>query len=117
MMDEGQHIDSEPKKSFSLRRVLLGSFLVDGKSFRQLPFVLYLAVLAIISIASSHCADAKVFEIVRKNTELRKVRSAYITTRRELMKKSKQSVVEEKAAEMGIFFSQEPPTIITDKQD
>ncbi|MFT5969519.1 MAG: hypothetical protein ACI8ZO_000007 [Flavobacteriales bacterium] len=112
MTDHEPHIDSEKKKSFSIVRMLLGSFLVDTKSFKQLPFVLFLAILAIISIACSHCADRKVIEIAQKNTELRKVRSAYITTKRELMRKSKQSVVEEQAGEMGIYFSQEPPTIL-----
>jgi hypothetical protein len=112
MIEQESHIDSDKKKSFSMVRMLLGSFLVDGKSFRQLPFVLFVAILAIISIACSHCADGKVIEIARKNTELRKVRSAYITTKRELMRKSKQSVVEVQAGKMEIYFSKEPPTIL-----
>ncbi len=115
-MTENEHKDSETKKSFSLQRLLLGSFLVDGNSFRQLPYVVMLAFLAVISIASSHCADRKVIEISRLNTELREVRSAYITTKRELMRKSKQSVVEEQAADMGIFFSEEPPIVVS-KED
>ena len=112
MMTEETHKDSNTKKSFSLWRLLVGSFLIEGNSFRQLPFVVMLAFLAVLSIASSHCADRKVIEISTLNTELREVRSAYITTRRELMRRSKQSVVEEEAAEMGIFFSEEPPVII-----
>lgn len=115
MTVDSKNNENATKKSFSFQRLLMGSFLVDKKSITQLPYVLYLGLLAIISIASSHCADKKVFDVAKLNTELREVRSAYVTTKRKLMLKSKQSVIEAKAAKQEIFFSEEPPTIVESK--
>lgn len=103
------------KKSFSVWRLLSGSFLLDGKSMNQLGFVFYIGILAMISIASSHCADDKAFRVSKLSTELRQVRSAYITTKRELMSKTKQSVVEEEVGKLGLEFSDVPPIQLSDE--
>lgn len=99
---------STTKKSRGLKGILLGSFLADPKTARHLPFVLFVAFLALVSIASAHFADAKVHRISKLQKEMKEAKSAFISTRSELMQRSRATSIEERVAPLGLQISDEP---------
>ena len=71
--------------------------------------ILFISVLAIVMIASSHSADKKVHEIARLGNQAKELRSAFIDGRGKLMEMKKQSVVTIKMKEKGLRTSEVPP--------
>jgi len=93
----------------SVYSILKGKFLVSDDSFKNWRMILFISVLAIVMIASSHSADKKVHEIARLGNEAKELRSAFIEGRGELMELKKESVVARKMKEKGLKTSEEPP--------
>ena len=89
-----------------------GRFLVDERIRRHYPFVLFLALLAAISIYSSHAADKKVHRISELRKDLKDLSSDYIDTRSKLMEASIESKVIERAEEIHLIRKNQPPVII-----
>ncbi len=95
-----------------LKGVFTGSFLVSEQWSKNWPFGLYLSLLALIMIASSHSADRKVHEIARLRAKMKELSSEYIDTRSRLMVESMEYKVMQKAAALGLEKSDEPPIVI-----
>jgi len=108
---------ANPKKNYSLGSLITGSFLVSKQWVKNWPFILYLSLLALIMIASSHSADRKVHRIADLRTEMKEMSSKYIDTRSRLMIESMESKVVEKAAELGLQHAEEPPIVIKTAKD
>jgi len=89
--------------------ILRGTFLVSDDSFKNWRMILFISILAIIMIASSHSADKKVHEIARLSNEAKELRSAFIEGRGKLMELKKESVVSQKMKEKGLKTSVVPP--------
>lgn len=89
--------------------ILRGTFLVSDDSFKNWRMILFISVLAIVMIASSHSADKKVHEIARLSNQAKELRSAFIDGRGRLMEMKKQSVVTIKMKEKGLKTSEVPP--------
>ena len=51
--------------------LLKGKFLISDEAFKNWRFIIFLSVLALIMIGSSHSADKKVYEIARLKKALR----------------------------------------------
>lgn len=92
--------------------ILKGTFLVSDDAFKNWRMILFISVLAIIMIASSHSADRKVHEIARLNNEVKELRSEMIDARGRLMNLKKETSVELKMKEKGLAISEIPPTKI-----
>jgi hypothetical protein len=69
---------------------------------RNLPFVFFLAFLAVIYIANAHYSERTVREIQGLQDELKELRWKYMSLKSELMYNSMQSEVEKKALEEGL---------------
>lgn len=95
------------KKKFN--NILKGTFLVSDDSFKNWRMIIFLSLLAIIMIASSHSADRKVHEIAELNEEVKEYRSAFIDGRSILMDLKMESTIKEKLVDKGIEPSTEPP--------
>ena len=95
-----------------LSSVFSGTFLTSDKTLKNLPFFLFLAMIAILYIANGYYADDKVREANRLSNELKELRSEYITTKSELMFASKQSEVAKASAELGLKEPVVPPVKI-----
>jgi len=93
----------------SIYSILRGTFLVSEDSFKNWRMILFISVLAIVMIASSHSADKKVHEIARINNEAKELRSAFIEGRGKLMELKKESSVETKMKKKEIAISEIPP--------
>ena len=89
--------------------ILKGKFLVSDDSFKNWRGIIFISVLAIIMIASSHSADKKVYDIARLNNEVKEMRSAFVDGRSKLMRLKMESGVVVKMQEKGLAPSVIPP--------
>lgn len=97
-------------------QVLDGTFLTKENFMKFLPFVFFLTGLAIVYIANSYYSERTIRDIQNINTELKELRSEFITTKSELMFRSKQSEVANSVADLGIEESRMPPKKIIIKK-
>lgn len=101
-----------------LKGVFTGRFLISPQLAKNWPFILYLSLLALIMIASSHSAESKVHHISRLRTHMKELNSEYIDTRSRLMVESMEYKVISKGQELGLEKSSTPPQVIkVDKND
>ncbi|MCD4747174.1 MAG: hypothetical protein K8R58_12830 [Bacteroidales bacterium] len=86
-----------------------GDFLKKENTLKFLPFILYLALLVIIYIGNSYYAEKNIREIEKIQKELKELRYEYISTKSELMHRSKQSQIAKSLKLTGIKESTVPP--------
>jgi hypothetical protein len=65
----------------SVYDILKGKFLISDDSFKNWRVIIFISVLAIVMIASSHSADKKVHEIAQLNNEVKEWRSVFVEGR------------------------------------
>ncbi len=95
-----------------LSSVFSGTFLTNEKTLRNMPFVLFLACMALLYIANGYYADDKIREVNKLTNNLKELRTEYIFTKSELMFASKQSEVAKSAEKLGLREPVVPPVII-----
>lgn len=93
----------------NLSAVFSGTFLTNESTLKHLPFLLFLALIAILYIANGYYADDKIREVNKITNELKELRSEYISTKSDLMFVSKQSEVAKAAEPLGIKEPIVPP--------
>ena len=93
----------------TLYNILKGKFLVDEDAKKNWGFILFLTLLALLMITSSHQIDNKVQRISELNKEQRQLRSEFVSTRSDLMKLKMESSISRRLAENGLYVSQIPP--------
>ena len=109
MSKETEHIEfveekkeSKKTKKGSIKDVLDGSVLTNEWFVKQLPYIIFLVVLAFVYIGNRYHAE----KIVRQNIQLQKeindLRAESITRAAELMLLSKQSEVAKQVKERGL---------------
>ena len=93
----------------ALSSVFSGTFLTNESTLKHVPFLLFLALIAILYIANGYQADDKIREVNRITNELKELRSEYISTKSDLMFVSKQSEVAKSVETMGLKEPIAPP--------
>ena len=83
---------------------------------RNLPFVFFMASIAILYIANAHYAEKNVRELNQIERKMNEMRWEYMTTKSELENISKQSEVAKLVAPSGLKESREPPRKIVVKK-
>jgi type II secretory pathway component PulL len=96
--------------------LLKGKFLVDEDAPKTWRLLIFLAILALIMIASSHSIDKKVQKIAQLDKERRELRSRHVETKSNLMKLKMESSITKKLAEKGLYISENPPQKIKIKE-
>src|SRR4028118_72136 len=81
---------------------------------RQVPFFLFLSVLAVIYIYNGHQADKLAREITKTTRELKELEYEYKTVKGEVLFRSKQSELVKAVAPLGLKEMTAPPIILTD---
>jgi hypothetical protein len=81
---------------------------------RNIPYFLFLAVLAVIYIYNGHYADKTIRHMTRVNRELKELQYEYKTMKSEVMFRSKQSELAKAVAPFGLKELLQPPVIISD---
>lgn len=81
---------------------------------KNIPFFLFLAVLAVIYIYNGHYADKIVRNISKTNNELKELQYEYKTLKSEVMFRSKQSELAKAVEPFGLKELTTPPVVLTD---
>ena len=102
----------------SLSSIFSGSFLNKENVVSSLPYVFFLTLLGILYIANGYYSEKTVRDLYKVGSELKELRSEYITTKSDLNFQSKQSQVAQATIELGVMESITPPSkIIIDKKE
>ncbi|MGN7721031.1 FtsL-like putative cell division protein [Chitinophaga sp. 22620] len=118
MQQEEKHIQEdlipedlprEPRKEWRLR---INYQLIT----RNLPFLLFLAVIALVYIANSHLAEKKVRRINKLSREIKELKWEYLSVKSELMFRSKLSEVSKAVEPLGLKELSTPPQRIEVKE-
>jgi len=98
-------------KKYSIKEVITGSVLKQKVIVRQLPFIIFIVVLAMLYIANRYHAEHLLRESTRLQEELNELRAESITVASELMFASRQSQVLKLIEEnnLGLKESRTPP--------
>lgn len=101
----------KPARSFprGLANVLNGKFLTREKVLANMPFLLFVAGLMLCYIGYGYWTERTVRELDRTSTELKEMRSEYITIRSMLERAERQSQVANEIEGMGLRENREPP--------
>lgn len=96
---------------------LRGSFLTDESAFKNWRIIIFVVVLLLVMISSSHRADKKVIKIAELNKSKRELRAEYVDTETILMRMKMESNIRERAFKIGLKPSETPPKkiIVTQK--
>ncbi len=97
--------------------ILNGSFLTRENVLGNMPFILFCAGLMIIYIAYGYQTERIVRQLDRTGSELKELRSEYITVRSQLEKTEQQSQVASGIGALGLEESREPPVKIAVDKD
>lgn len=92
--------------------ILKGKFLTGENSVKNWGMTLYVVLLFLLIIASSHSVDTKVMEIAKLNKEVKELRAEYIETRTLLMQEKLESTVRSKVEPLGLKPITQPPFLI-----
>lgn len=84
---------------------------------RQVPFFLFLSVLAVIYIYNGHQADKLARDITKTTRELKELEYEYKTVKGDVLFRSKQSELVKVVAPLGLKELTAPPLILTDSSD
>ena len=81
---------------------------------RNVPYFLFLAVLAIIYIYNGHYSDNTIKDINKVSKEIKELQYEYKTLKSEVMLQSKQSELLKAVAPLGLKSLTEPPYVLKD---
>ncbi|MBI1342339.1 MAG: hypothetical protein GC171_05305 [Terrimonas sp.] len=79
---------------------------------RQLPFFLFLTLLAVIYIYNGHYADKTIRKINSTAREVKELQYEYKTLKGEIMGQSKLSELVKAVEPLGLKEMQEPPVVV-----
>ncbi len=89
--------------------IIKGKFLVSDDALKNWRFIIFLSVLALMMIASSHSADRKVHYISKLNNEVKELKSEYVDVRMRLMQTKMESKIITAMEKRGLLPSVTPP--------
>ena len=96
----------------NIYNILRGRFLISDGSLKNWRLIIFISLLAIIMIASSHSADKKVYKIAKLTNEVKELRSAFVDGRSKLMRLKMESTIIKRVAHKGLIVSEIPPVKI-----
>lgn len=104
----------EELKSFSFKQIIDGTLLTRKSVIRQLPFMLFLSLLAVLYIANRYNAMRITRQVNELQIEIRELRARSITIAAELMNMSRQSQVARMVQEKGLELKESvtPPKVL-----
>lgn len=103
------------KSNINIKDILKGKFLVDDGSVQHWRFVLYLFLLAFLSISSSHWVNKKVVKINALEQDVSNLKAQYTDAHRQLMKMQLEPEIMKKSEALGIRLTDEQPFVLIQK--
>ena len=111
-----EHLASRVKPVNSLRKgrkaiqeFLRGDYLNREWVTGNIPYLLYLALLAMIYIGNTYSTERRYKEIEKTKSELAEYRYHYITAKAALMFQGRQSEISKRAINQGLKETMHPP--------
>ena len=92
-----------------LKKILLGNFLINNSAIKGWKYVIFLFVICLVMIYSSHSVDSKIIEISELKNEISVLQSSFIENRKKVMILKMESTVATQMKERGIKSSITPP--------
>lgn len=89
--------------------IIKGKFLVSDDALKNWRFIIFLSILALIMIGSSHSADKKVHRISKLNAQVKELKSEYVDVRMLLMQARMESKIIAAMENRGLHPSTTPP--------
>lgn len=84
---------------------------------KQIPFFLFLAVLAVIYIYNGHLADKTIRNLIRSNSELKDLQSEYKAVKGDALLRSRQSEMVEAVKPIGLKELTVEPVVLIDSSE
>ena len=84
-------------------------FLAGKDSLKNWRMLLFVSVLLMLTIYSSHSADQKIFLLTKLNKEVNTLNSVSVSTKLDLMNVKMESKVTNRLRENGLSTSKNPP--------
>lgn len=81
---------------------------------RQVPFFLFLSLLAVVYIYNGHNADKTIRKINNTAKEVKELKYEYIAVKSKVMYQSKQSVLVKAVEPLGLMELTESPVVLND---
>lgn len=100
------------KVKTSIYNLLKGQFLVSENALHNWRFIIFIVVLMLLMIGSSHSIDKKVMEIAALNKELKELKAEFVDARSIAMTMRLESTVRKKVRDFGLKPSEVPPQVI-----
>lgn len=101
----------------NLYDILKGKFLVSDQAFKNWRFIIFLSLLALVMIGSSHTADKKVHRIAKLSNQVKELKSEYLDVRKKVTQTKMESKITRAMANRGLQPSETPPQrVIITKQ-
>ncbi len=97
--------------------ILQGRFLIDQDASKNWLFVIFLVVLILMMISSSHRMDRKVMQVSRLNAEVKSLRAAFLDTRKTVMQMKLESSVRKEVMGLELGPTKQPPTVLIVKDE
>jgi hypothetical protein len=85
-----------------------------GSIVRQVPFFIFLALLAVVYIYNGHYADKTIREINRTSTQLKELQYEYKSVKGDVLFRSKQSELIEAVKPLGLKELVTEPALLID---
>ena len=103
--------NNKKEKSLNLR---LKRLLNYKAIVRQIPFFLFLAVLAVVYIYNGHMADKTIREISKTSNELKELQYEFKSVKGDVLHRSKQSELIEAVQPLGLKELETSPVVLID---
>jgi|TARA_B100000900_G_scaffold91122_1_gene74445 hypothetical protein len=84
-------------------------FLLKEDSMKNWRMLFFISALAMISIASGHSADKKIYQIANLNNDLKRVKSEFVENKSQLMFLKLETRISKRLIEIGVGPSKEQP--------
>ena len=93
----------------NILNIIKGKFLVSDDALKNWRFIVFLSLLALVMIASSHSADRKVHQIAKLSNEVKELKSEYVDIRMKLMQSKMESKIIKAMSKRGLSPSETAP--------
>lgn len=93
----------------SVHDFIVGDIFTKQSVLKNLPFLIYVAILAIVYIANTYYAEKTFKKIEKTRNELKELRFQFITTKSTLMYIGKQTEIARRVNKYGLKETTVPP--------
>ena len=98
--------------------IINGRFIIEQTNLKNTRFIMFLFLLALIMIYSSHSVDTKIYKLNDLSDKLAMVENEFVNVRKEIVTLKMESNIKIQLSDRGIGPSLNPPTkIIITKND